>query len=299
MAQHRALAVWPLRQVTDVDYDCAAVVFLLTIAEGNGDAVAVSAYKIWAVGPRVGNSATNPLHVGVAGIAKSNVPGPPTTVANELVCSRLASVLLLPTPPGFLIDHNGSPHFVSLNFNLAGHSLPPVNGAEMVAAHPELSWGIVLFDMWILNSDRHSQNVAYDKSTNAVQIFDHSHALFARGRQQMTLNSALPGIGGHCIAQHLTSLAGLDVWCARIASLPDFFVRTSVKDVADPQFGVTPDDATFCADWLLDRRGKLKSIVLANQAAFPKISAADWSAAVPQPVAPVSVPTALAPGEGQ
>lgn len=248
------------------------------------DTVAVSAYKIWAVGPKVGNSATAPIHVGVAGIAKSNAVGPPTTVSNELVCSRLASALLLPTPPGFLIQHNGSPHFVSLNFNLAGHTLPPANGASVVAAHAELSWGIVLFDMWILNGDRHSQNVAHDSTTNAVQIFDHSHALFARGRQQMIDNAALPGIGGHCIAPHLSSLFGLDGWYARINALPDFFVRTCVHDVADPHFGVTKDEATYCVDWLLERRKKLKDIVFSNRNVFPKIPEAAWSVCDEKPV---------------
>jgi hypothetical protein len=49
--------------------------------------------------------------------------------------------MMLPIPPSFLIEKEGKPHHVSLNFNLAGQSLPPVDAAAMVSAHPKLAVG--------------------------------------------------------------------------------------------------------------------------------------------------------------
>jgi hypothetical protein len=271
------------------------VLFLRSTLRTGSNAVAVSAYKIWATGPAVGIGATAPMHVGIAGIAKTNAPHA-TVVANELVCNQLATALLLPTPPGFLIQHGGAPYYVSLNFNLAGHNLPPADPAALVAAHPELAWGITLFDAWVLNDDRHAQNIAFDTATNHVQIFDHSHALFAK-RAQMPANAAALGFGNQCLAPRLTTVAGLLKWHARFVALPEFFVRTVVENVAEPQFNVTAADAAFCADWLIDRRARLKDLVLANRGNFPAVSAAEWNVVAPPPpaVAAPALPPAGAP----
>ncbi|MCB9654160.1 MAG: hypothetical protein H6729_08540 [Deltaproteobacteria bacterium] len=56
-------------------------------------------------------------------------------VANELIAEHLARALLLPIPPGFIIEHKGKPHYVSLNFNLSGEDLPPAN--PQAAAVPD------------------------------------------------------------------------------------------------------------------------------------------------------------------
>src|SRR5262249_23482686 len=132
-------------------------------------------YKIWQIGAAVGDGATHSFHVGVAGIAKGASVDLPYVVANELLCNLLARSIFLPTPPGFIIEHNNQPHYVSLNFNLAGHDLPPADAAALVANHPRLACGIVLFDMWVVNDDRHGRNIVFDTASNKVEVFDHSH----------------------------------------------------------------------------------------------------------------------------
>ncbi len=244
----------------------------------------VTNYKIWGIGSPVGIGVTKSFHVGVAGIAKSNLPGPPTTVANELVCNRLANVLLLPAQPGFTIEHNGQLHFVSLNFNLAGHGLPPANCTALVAALPLVSAGILLFDMWVANWDRHRGNLNFDTTSGRAQIFDHSHALLGDGV------AALPGkvndcgigpIGRHCVANELVSTQHLSEWAKRIESIPEYYIRTVLADVAVPEFGVTAADADACAQFLIDRRPKLIGLMLANKGHFPKVLASEWSTLVP------------------
>ena len=86
-------------------------------------------------------------HVGVAGLAKGANQDQPFAVANELVCGNLAQAIRLPIPPGFIVDWEGQPYYVSLNFNLAGEDLPPADIVNLVARKADLACGIVLFDI--------------------------------------------------------------------------------------------------------------------------------------------------------
>jgi hypothetical protein len=138
--------------------------------------MSASKYKIWAMGGPVGEGATQSVHVGVAAIAKKSTKNEPNIVLNELVCNLVGRILFLPLPPGLLLENSGETYFSSLNFNLAGQALPPAPVATIVAELPELSWGITLFDIFIMNADRHNKNISYDRKTNELQIFDHSHA---------------------------------------------------------------------------------------------------------------------------
>jgi hypothetical protein len=164
---------------------------------------------------------------------------------------------------------------VSLDFNLAGQSLPPVDPALAVANHPKLCWGITFFDMWIGNPDRHNQNMAHDTATDRVQIFDHSHALLAVNYKALGPST---GLRGHCLRTELVTLAGLKEWHDRIMSVPEYYIRSIVSDVAESQFGVTPEDAISCADFLLARRANLIGIAKANMTEFPKVPADSWNA---------------------
>lgn len=232
-------------------------------------------YKVVAKGGPVGQGVTGSVYVSVHGVAKSNSAQYPTIVANELMCNRLASALLLPVPPGFLIKLDDVPHFASLNFNLSGQSLPPADATAIVSSFPTLSWGILLFDMWVLNGDRHNGNISHDTIANKAQLFDHSHALFARGDFPSFSNA--PAIGGHCLAPVIDSLDGLAEWNSHIGSVPERFIRTVVGDVVGDEFGIAAGRAQECADFLIARRSRLIGIAKSNAALFPKVPAAAWN----------------------
>lgn len=231
-------------------------------------------YKIWAVGAPVGKGAANSFHVGIAGIAKGNSAGMPYIVANERICGTLAKYLLLPIPPCFLIDHDNRPHFVSLNFNLAGQDLPPAEPAALVAAQPNLAGRIIAFDVWVVNTDRGTPNLAFDASTDKAQIFDHSHA-FYQGKAQLTAQENELGIGGHCLAPHLNSLAGVRDCLGRMESLPDWQIRECVESAAE--MGLPADDVDFCVGFLLNRRRRVFDLMRANRATFPNVPNEEWN----------------------
>ena len=228
-------------------------------------------YKIWSFGPSVGEGITQANYIGVSGVAKAASDDLPFVITNELICSYLAKAILLPIPPGFVIEDEGIPYFVSLNFNLVGEDLPPANVSKIVKNHPELSCGIILFDLWILNNDRHTNNISYDKDSDRVQIFDHSHALMTNKDlfTDSTLGKTNIIIDEHCLARELEDLDGMVKWLNRIQSIPEYYIREVVESAMS--FGLNDESPEICISFLLERQMNLQSLISENLSMFPKI----------------------------
>jgi hypothetical protein len=132
----------------------------------------------------------------------------------------------------------------------------------------------VLFDIWIVNGDRHRQNIAYDITTDRVQMFDHSHAFFANGPAHLSAVEDQLGIGGHCLVGEIRSLQGMRHWHDRIQSIPEFYIREIVTAAAE--VGLPSDQVNFCTSYLLHRRDKLLDLVKRHRANFLKVEAQLW-----------------------
>lgn len=70
-------------------------------------------YRVIAVGPQIAQTATAPVYVSIAGVGKKALPGQPYIVSNELICSSIARALLLPCPPGALMESGNSTYSIS------------------------------------------------------------------------------------------------------------------------------------------------------------------------------------------
>jgi hypothetical protein len=229
-------------------------------------------YKVMAVGPQIAATATAPVFVSIAGVAKKVLPNQPFIVANELVCCNVARALLLPCPPGALMESGADTYFFSLDFNLAGQALPPVSPSAIVQVFPDLAWGIIVFDALIMNTDRHSHNIAHDTVTDRIQIFDHSHAYLTPGGdidQTLAARSANLAIGGHCLAGEINTATGLDSWIEKAKQIPDYFIDGIVE--AGCGCGIPPDRKDLLASFMKNRRDNLGSLFSANMANFPKV----------------------------
>ncbi len=137
-------------------------------------------YRIESLGRHLGVGVAGSRYVYLSAVAKENVANAPYCIPNELICGELGRFLRLPVPPaGIVTQAGGSAMVASLDFNLTGNSLPPVNVNQCVRMLPTLSAGLLLFDIWIANCDRHEANFSLDTGTTPPQmsIFDHSHAL--------------------------------------------------------------------------------------------------------------------------
>jgi hypothetical protein len=231
-----------------------------------------SLYKIWSVGNAVGIGATGAIHLGIAGVAKRATGSQPYVVSNELLCNRIAASLLLPCPPGALVEKEDEIYFFSLDFNVSGQALPPASAQRIVVERPRLAWGIVLFDILVMNGDRHAQNIAHDRANGSVRIFDHSHAFAGvSGDIGATMPARVEtlNIGGHCLAAEVSLPDGFEMWCSRIKSLPDFLFQGAVEEACN--LGYPGEHAGLCIDTLQKRRNSIDKLVKDNLSSFPKL----------------------------
>jgi hypothetical protein len=230
-----------------------------------------TAYRLYAWGDPVGGGTMGAVHVGVAAIAKPGNGQQPYAVANEVFCGVLARALHLPAPPVVVAEREGVLHSISLNFNLSGVDLPPADCEALVLAHPALAAGIVLFDEWTLNHDRHSENISFDEDEDRVQIFDHGHAFRPAGLGTDWLETrrgrtalSWPDEHGvlritHCLVPHLRSLDPMTGWHERMMQVPEYTIREAVR--AGCNLGWPDSDYDFCVDFLLERRATLLDVI--------------------------------------
>lgn len=240
---------------------------------------------LW-LGDAIGSGVTDGRVASVPGVAKMNCIAAPYCVANEVVCAEIGKFLGLPVPPGVVCYSNSSNHqlvYVSLNFNLLGNTLPPVNTTRCVKELPEQSAGVLLFDILIGNEDRHNRNLSVDWSTKPplLSVFDHGHALFGKDAGKGTTRlSALRdrlGISGgvktrgnrHCILDQIDTDAHFGAWLDRIRLIPEFVVNDICEQL--PGLGCTKDEAAAASTFLKQRRANIEKIVMANRAEFTTI----------------------------
>lgn len=106
----------------------------------------------------------------------------PYSVFNELICGELGRFIRLPVPPFAVTYHeaDGSkPLFSSLDFNNTRDTLPPIIPESCVERVLPLCAGILVFDIFIANRDRHDENLLADNADRpkAMHVFDHDQAL--------------------------------------------------------------------------------------------------------------------------
>lgn len=230
-------------------------------------------YRIWQWSERADQGIMQSYDVQLNGIAKSTDDENPYAVINEVVCGTLAHGICLPIPVGFVTDKEGAKYYVSLDF--AGERLPPIDGAQFVQEQPDLACGIVLFDIWIVNRDRHARNLSYQVAIGQTQIFDHSHAfLEVEGTNRLTAHENDLGIETHCLAEHLETIRPMQPWFERINQLPEYWVSETMERAV--HVGLPVEEAQFCMEFLLRRRSRLLELVAAHRASFPRVQVDLW-----------------------
>jgi len=226
-------------------------------------------YKLWgSLGDLVGIGDGEARNMGVAAVAKPASGSSPNLVLNEIVCNDLARALLLPVPPGFAIkDDDEQFHYASLNFLLASEDLPPINPKNFVQQNEALSYGIFLFDVWVMNTDRHNENLAHFEATGAVQIFDHERALLGYVKEENIGNHLAQSqkklcVSGHCLAQHLREFSKFSDWLDKIEKIPDYYIKETIESGV-PDY-ISDSTARKLIDFMIERRDTLKGLLRKN-----------------------------------
>jgi hypothetical protein len=244
----------------------------------------------------------NPIDHGVSdtwavelrGYAKVCSRDVPYCVPNEYVCGRIGQLLGLPVPPGGVIfppqDGEGAA-WVTLNFSPTNDPLPPIDPRVVVSTMPDLAAGVLVFDLFVANTDRHAGNLAFLPSTKRLDVFDHSHALMGvrAGRVQLRLEEmrAKTGLAGlavdefpsnrHCLLDHVTSASTMIGWAEEIEALvSDRFLTRVCTEAAHLSAGATPEEMFHVERFLRERRDNIKRLLYTNRHEFTAVSADDW-----------------------
>jgi hypothetical protein len=167
-----------------------------------------------------------------------------------------------------------------LNFNLQGDRLPPVDPDECVSLVPDLAAAVLLFDIWVVNGDRHVANLALDTSATPVvlSVFDRSHALLGRQangaatrlvrlRDDLGIAEGTDPTGNrHCLLDAIHTDAHFPKWLDRIAKFPDYVIDDTCRLAVGT--GATQDEAWAAVQFLKYRRDQLRSIITTHRDRF-------------------------------
>lgn len=194
-------------------------------------------FEVDAWGEAVGDGATRSHYCTLGAVAKVSGPESELAAPNEFICGRLALLIGLPVPPGVLVTTDaGGAAYVALRFGRKGERPPPVIPADLVADEPSLSAGIVAFDYWVANQDRHAGNLAYEREGVPPAAFDHERALLGLSRagalQRLTDIDDQRSTFGGCLGALLRDGTHLVDWAHRIERLPAEAITATCAEAA-------------------------------------------------------------------
>lgn len=233
-------------------------------------------YGVATVGSLLGEGVTGSRAATLDAILKTSPAGAAYQVPNEYICGRLGTAIGLPVPPGTIAHlDDETPAYVLLRFGPKGDKPPPADPDKVIADREWLAAGVVIFDSWILNTDRHERNLAYIPDSG-LSIFDHGHALLgteaAKAQEHLERHKDVPALGG-CLAGKLTNADQLMKWAERVARVPDDLV-TETCDAPYRLKAITRDEAKAAASVLNARKRRLWTYVEQNHGVFPGIT--EW-----------------------
>lgn len=251
-------------------------------------------FRFIAFEDQLGIGKAGAIRAQIGAVAKQNVELAPYTLANEMICAELGRLLGLPVPAWGLVEAPNQTGrmetwFASLDFNLKGDTLPPVNPKEVVDELPLEATGVLIFDMWIANPDRNRQNLSLDLSSKPpkLSVFDHGWALLGGqagcGAERLKAVEGHLGISfgqgvgahtgphRHCLLDALSTDEHFGFWLERIRTIPDWQVQAACGQAAGR--GATPSELKAAETFLLKRkkRKRLDRLITKNRERFPEI----------------------------
>jgi hypothetical protein len=242
----------------------------------------------------VAHGVSDTWFVELQGFAKTTSPEVPYCVPNEYVAGRIGGLLGLPIPPGGVIQPQSEEQgagWVTLNFSPKNEPLPPIDPLTVVAAVPDLAAGVVIFDLFIANTDRHAGNLAFLPSQKRLDVFDHSHALMGvrqgRVRQRLSQLRTMTGLSGeqvdglgsnhHCLVDHVFDAPALLGWAEELKRLTgDRFLQRICGEAAALNVGASPEEMMHVAAFLIERRDNMRRLLYDHRGEFNAIHEDDW-----------------------
>ncbi|MGN5389399.1 hypothetical protein [Streptomyces sp. JL7001] len=207
--------------------------------------------------------------------ARPTDPDSPYCVVNDAVSTRLGLAMGVDVPQGGLIKLGTGYGFYSAGFGEQGKRPPPADLEALASERPWETTGIIVFDQWISNRDRHDENVAYLPSLGVAAI-DHDQALFGAcppgdGATSLEQSKDLR-VKQHPFAEHLTTDAYFEQWIARAKSVTHEELRRAVWSCVDAEL-LNRSDAETLMSFLQHRQRSVGRFIEESHSEFAKIVA--------------------------
>lgn len=205
----------------------------------------------------------------------------PYLLANEWICANLGWQIRLPIPPFALMRKNTSPRFfASLDFGVRETTPTDMVPHKLVSAMPRVATGVIVFDVFIANPDRHEGNLKVDNPhrPTALEVFDHDCALLGSNKKrhgvsrlkhvtgQLGLCKGITGGNFHKLASPLTSNCYMHEWISRIDFIHNSFIEDICSEARD--LGISKEEAEATSFFLKERKQHISDIINSNKHFF-------------------------------
>ena len=119
-----------------------------------------------------------------------------------------------------------------------------------------MATGIIVFDCWIANNDRHDENLA--RVGSEIYLFDHDRALLATGARDPKMPDHL--LVRHCLAGELKTADHFSQWTERVDKLDEHAIGRVIIDAVTE--GALPETRSAAVlEMLRYRRGRLRAML--------------------------------------
>ncbi len=166
----------------------------------------------------------------------------PFLLANEIVASTIGQFLRLPIPP-FALMRNGSEQALFSSLHAQLEKRPDPDPTQCVKFDEHLCTGVLVFDAFIGNTDRHAGNLLVDNPDrpSKIDLIDHDRSIFGHmpdddgasfsHETRLTDLSSKTGLLSedwlsakrHCFLDLITG-EHLGHWFDRIESIPEWWI---------------------------------------------------------------------------
>ncbi|MFL5327759.1 MAG: hypothetical protein ACJ8C4_02490 [Gemmataceae bacterium] len=225
-------------------------------------------------------------------IARANSDISPYLLPNEYICGTIGVFLGLTIPPFAIMrkSRRSKPMFASLHFGRGDAAPNDAIPERCWGSDPKTCTGIMLFDILVANSDRHSGNIKVDNpiEPKQIRVFDHDRALlgieqndghrqvFRRLKElknRLGISKGSKSGGNECCFLPVANTSQYFAhWLNRINQIPDWFIDDTCKSAVG--LGITSRVANAAAEFLKYRKANEGSIIDRHRDCFPNIR--DW-----------------------
>ncbi|MFC8363992.1 hypothetical protein ACFUIY_29440 [Streptomyces griseorubiginosus] len=225
----------------------------------------VGYFEVALHGARIEGSSGAVHHIRINAYARKNTPDRPFGVANDYIASTLGVAAGLPVPPGTLIGvYGGGYNYASLAFGDRGDKPPPIIPPKFCEERPWEACGIIAFDQWIHNTDRHDENIGYLPEV-AVAAFDHDLSLANEAKSEDEAQALLVDcqdlpVKSHCLPPHLKDVSHFGEWCDRIGSVTRREIRRVVTTSHSAEL-ISADLRDTLISFLEHRQSRISSFI--------------------------------------